>query len=190
MKRFLFTTLVAVAMLAVAAPLLAQNPTGVLTGRVTYEGQAQAGVTVTVNSPSMQGTRIEVTESAGDYNFRGLPAGDYKLTFALAGFKTLDFEVKISAAQSRRIDAEMYDDSYAEEIMVTSAFETVSDSTESQHTYTKELMDQLPTTRTLESTVLMTPGVNNEGPNNNISISGAMTFESLYLINGVVVSYR
>jgi outer membrane receptor protein involved in Fe transport len=188
MNRSIFTTLIVVTVLAVAAPLVAQNPTGVLTGRVTYEGQAQAGVTVTVTSPSLQGTRVEVTESAGDYNFRGLPAGDYKLTFGLAGFKTLEFEVKISAAQSRRIDAQMYSESYAEEIMVTSAFETVSDSTESQHTYTKELMDQLPTTRTLESTVLMTPGVNKEGPSNNISISGAMTFESLYLINGVVVN--
>ncbi len=147
MKRFVLTTLVAVAMLAVAAPLLAQNPTGVLTGRVTYEGQAQAGVTVTITSPNMQGTRIEVTESAGDYNFRGLPAGDYKLTFALAGFKTIEFDVKISAAQSRRIDAEMYDESYAEEIMVTSAFETVSDSTESQTTYTLALVEQLPLIR-------------------------------------------
>ncbi len=189
MKRFLLTTLVAVAMLAVAAPLLAQNPTGVLTGRVTYEGQAQAGVTVTVTSPNMQGTRVEVTESAGDYNFRGLPAGDYKLTFALAGFKTLDYEVKISAAQSRRIDAEMYDESYAEEIMVTSAFETVSDSTESQTTYTQGLIEQLPLNRSIESTVLMTPGVAATGTSSGyISISGAMSFENLFLINGVVVN--
>ena len=189
MKRFVFTTLVAVAVLAVAAPLVAQNPTGVLTGRVTYEGQAQAGVTVTASSPSMQGTRVEVTESAGDYNFRGLPAGDYKLSFALAGFKTIDFEVKISAAQSRRIDAQMYDESYAEEIMVTSAFETVSDSTQAQTTYTLALIEQLPIQRTIESTVLMVPGVAATGTSSGyISISGAMSFENLFLINGVVVN--
>jgi outer membrane receptor protein involved in Fe transport len=189
MKRFGFTALMAVAMLAVAAPLVAQNPTGVLTGRVTYEGEAQAGVSVTVSSPSLQGTRVEVTESAGDYNFRGLPAGDYKVTFALAGFKTLDFEVKISAAQSRRIDAEMYDESYAEEIMVTSAFETVSDSTESQTTYTLDLVEQLPIQRTIESTVLMVPGVFNTGTSSGyITISGAMSFENLFMINGVVVN--
>jgi len=190
MKRTLFTTLVLVAMLAVAAPLLAQNPTGVLTGKVTYEGQAQAGVTVTITSPNMQGTRAEVTESAGDYNFRGLPAGDYNLTFALAGFKTIEFDVKISAAQSRRIDAQMYDESYAEEIMVTSAFETVSDSTESQTTYTQAVVEQLPLNRSIESTVLLTPGTTANGPGNGaaISISGAMSFENLFMINGVVVN--
>ena len=188
MKRTVLTTLVVVAMLAIAAPLLAQNPTGVLTGRVTYEGQAQAGVTVTITSPNMQGTRVEVTASEGDYNFRGLPAGDYKLTFALAGFKTIEFDVKISAAQSRRVDAEMYDESYAEEIMVTSAFETVSDSTESQTTYTLALVEQLPIQRTIESTVLMVPGVASTGPSGNINISGAMSFENLFMINGVVVN--
>ena len=189
MKRIVLTTLVVVAMLAIAAPLLAQNPTGVLTGRVTYEGQAQAGVTVTITSPNMQGTRVEVTASEGDYNFRGLPAGDYKLTFALAGFKTIEFDVKISAAQSRRVDAEMYDESYAEEIMVTSAFETVSDSTESQTTYTLALVEQLPIQRTIESTVLMVPGVTNTGTSSGyITISGAMSFENLFMINGVVVN--
>ncbi len=189
MNRSVLTTLVVVVMLAVAAPVVAQNPTGVLTGRVTYEGQTQAGVSVTVASPSLQGVRTEITSESGDYNFRGLPAGTYNLTFSLAGFKTLEFEVKISAAQSRRIDAQMYEASYAEEIMVTSAFETVSDSTESQTTYTQALIEKLPIARTITQTVLLVPGVTNTGTSSNyITISGAMSFENLWMINGVVVN--
>ena len=71
----------ALAMAAVAGAAWAQgSQTGTLTGRVeSADGQALPGVTVAVNSPSLQGERTAVTTENGDYIFKGLPAGRYKV---------------------------------------------------------------------------------------------------------------
>src|SRR5688572_20825388 len=42
--------------------------------------------------------------------------------------------------------------------------------------------------RTFLAAAMMVPGVQDSGPNGNVSINGAMSFESLYLVNGVVVN--
>ena len=46
------------------------------------------GVTVTITSPSMQGTRTDVTSTDGIYRFSAIPPGEYKVTYELAGFET------------------------------------------------------------------------------------------------------
>ena len=58
-----------------------------------------------------------------------------------------------------------------------------------------ELVNQLPLDRTIRSTVLLAPGVSDTGPDpaegfsgRRLSISGAMTYENLYLVNGAVVN--
>jgi len=60
-------------LLAVPVGLFAQATTGTLTGSVTSEGRPLPGVTVTVASPSMQGTKTAVSGEAGGYNFPSLP---------------------------------------------------------------------------------------------------------------------
>ncbi|MCP4895584.1 MAG: TonB-dependent receptor [bacterium] len=171
-----------------AVPAMAQNPTGTLSGRVTYDGTAMAGVTVQVASPNLQGTRTAFSSAGGDYILRFLPAGEYTVTFSLESFHTLTRELKISAAQSRRLDAAMILDTFAEEIEVIASYETISDSVEAQATFTQELVEKLPVARTINQAVLLAPGANSTGPNGRISISGAQSFENLFLINGVVVN--
>jgi hypothetical protein len=62
--------------LFIAANLcLAQGTTASLTGTVTSETKALPGVTVTVSSPELQGTRTKVTGANGVYNFARLPPG-------------------------------------------------------------------------------------------------------------------
>ncbi len=46
----------------------------------------------------------------------------------------------------------------------------------------------LPTTRDINAPLLMAPGVHPSGPNGAYSISGATSFESLFLVNGVTVN--
>ncbi len=46
----------------------------------------------------------------------------------------------------------------------------------------------LPTTRDINAVVLKAPGVHPSGPNGSYSIAGSMSFESLYLVNGVNVN--
>ena len=44
------------------------------------------GVTVTVSSPSLQGTRAAITDINGNYSLPQLPPGDYSVVFEISGF--------------------------------------------------------------------------------------------------------
>ena len=58
--------------------------TGSINGKVTDDtGGVLPGVTVTASSPSMQGTRTDVTNEAGEYRFPAVPPGEYKLAYEL-----------------------------------------------------------------------------------------------------------
>src|SRR5512139_1477157 len=71
----------------VGTALAQTTPTGILTGKVTDpDGLVLPGVTVTVSSPSLQGTRSVVTSENGDYIIPFLPAGEYNVVFDLSGF--------------------------------------------------------------------------------------------------------
>jgi hypothetical protein len=185
MKRFaIFIVLVGL----VALPLFAQtNPTGTLTGHVTDGKVALPGVTVTVTSPNLQGTRTSVTAVTGDYIFRFLPAGDYKVRFELEGFQTIDTGVKINAAQAQTVDATMPTAKVAEEVTVTGAYENISTSQQVASTIDQSLLNTLPVARNPVAAATLAPGVTATGPSNNLVISGAQSYENLYLVNGVAV---
>src|SRR5262249_44099204 len=74
MKRHVFG---AVLMLLIGcAPLLAQQTTGNVTGRVLDEqGAAVPGATVTAKNPATGFTRTETTDNAGVYRLSALPIG-------------------------------------------------------------------------------------------------------------------
>ena len=64
-----------------------------LTGTVTSDNAAIPGVTVTVSSPNLQGTRTAVTDANGNYNFAALPPGDYSVQFEMEGMQTVTHTV-------------------------------------------------------------------------------------------------
>src|SRR5687768_11427 len=71
--------------------------TGVVTGQVTSpDGAALPGVTVSVKSPALQGERTAVTDNQGGYIFRGLPPGEYTVSFTLTGFTTVERKVAVA----------------------------------------------------------------------------------------------
>jgi outer membrane receptor protein involved in Fe transport len=185
-------SLISVALLGcilVTAPLLAQNPTGIIKGRVTHEEAPMPGVTVVASSPALQGgSQTTLTNLHGDYLIRFLPPGSYEVLFARDTFQTLRYPVKVSVAQTRTLDAAMYAKAVIEEIEVTSAYETISSGSQSAVTYGKELMEVLPVPRTMTSAVLLSPGVHATGPGNAVTISGAQSYENLFMVNGVVVN--
>lgn len=181
------------AFLLASLPAVAQLPTGTVSGKVTSaEGEALPGVTVTVSSPSLQGTRTAVTSETGEYNIPLLPPGEYEVSFELEGFSNPKRSLKVSAAQTARLDADLSNASVSEEIVVTGTYETISTSNEASTTYEKEFVESLPIERNLRETVLLTPGVSATGPGGArtraISIAGAQSYESLFLVNGVVVN--
>jgi hypothetical protein len=65
--------------------------TGALNGQVADNtGAMLPGVTVTIASDALMGTRTMVTNGAGFFRFPAIPPGEYRLVFTRAGFRTLN----------------------------------------------------------------------------------------------------
>ncbi|MCH9648925.1 MAG: TonB-dependent receptor [Deltaproteobacteria bacterium] len=179
----------AVAALLLAPPMLAQNPTGTLTGRVTDDsGGGLPGVTVTANSDKLQGTRVTVTGANGDYKLAFLPPGQYNVNYELDGFKSSVREVKISAAQTSLSDISMEIGVVTEEITVTGAQSEISETSTGATNVTQDELENLPIARNLTQAINLVPGVQNTGPSSAPSIAGAASNENLWMINGVVIN--
>lgn len=180
----------AIVTILVATPVLwAQNPTGTVTGTVTGpDGEPLPGVTVTITSPSLQGARVATTSANGGYIQPFLPSGDYLVTYTLDGFATVEREVKLSAAVTTRSDIQLELATVTEEIVVTGMQAEISESVTGSSTYTWDEIEQLPVARDVEQAVQMTPGVHTTGPGDNVTIAGAMSFENLWTLNGVVIN--
>jgi len=186
--RYRFTVCLVILALAFAGTAVAQTTGSVLKGRVIYQDAGMPGVTVTVTSPAMQGQSATVTNAQGDYILRALPSGEYKVRFEIATFATLEYDVKMSAAQPRTLDAIMYPEAVQEEIVVSGQFETVSTGSQGSATVEQSVLEKLPVLRTINAAALLNAGVTATGPNDAISISGAQSWESLYTMNGVVLN--
>jgi len=166
----------------------AQIPRGVLKGQVKAEdGSALPGVTVTASSPALQGTRTAVSDGNGFYNFPSLPAGEYEIAYELEGFQTVTQQRRIAAAQDTVADIQMGLATVTEEIIVTGETSSVSETSTGATTYTAEEVSKLPIGRDPTAVASLAPGVHDTGPSAAPSISGAMTFENLFMINGVAI---
>ena len=168
----------------------AQNPTGTLTGRVSDEdGSALPGVTVSAESPALQGTRTTVTNENGSYKLAFLPPGVYQVTYGLEGFSTSVREVKISAAQTTPSNITLQLGTITEEIVVTSQQSVISETGAVATTITYDEIESLPVPRELDDIVNLTPGVSNSGFRSSTPVmAGAPSYENLYMVNGVVIN--
>src|SRR4029079_2520535 len=189
--RLKFFALVAVMVLLAALPLSAQtNPTGIISGKVIDpDGLAVPGATVTLESPALQGTRTAQTSTNGDYIIPFLPAGEYSVTFSLPGFRTVKQKARVSPSETVTINPTLAVSTVSETVTVVGqANAEFNQTAEVQTIFKQDLIDKLPTNRTFVAAAQLAPGVQNTGPNGGLSINGAMSFESLYVVNGVVVN--
>ena len=175
-------------------------PTATLAGRVTAEeGAGLPGITVRLESESLQGVRAISTSATGEFLVPLLPAGDYTVTFEAEGMQRASRSVTLRAASTIRLDQRMRPAAVVESVNVAAdvASEAVPATPEIEANYKKQLADRLPIDRNLRSIVLLAPGVTDNGPRGNVGtvndrkaimISGALSFSNLFLINGVVVN--
>ncbi|HEV8630981.1 MAG TPA: TonB-dependent receptor, partial [Thermoanaerobaculia bacterium] len=112
--------------------------------------------------------------------------------FELQGYLGTGRTVVLSAAQTTRLDAGMSLDTVSEEIVVTGNAERISTEPQSSVTYPKTFIEELAVDRNIREATLMSPAAADTGPRagrtNNIVISGNMSYENLFLVNGVVVN--
>lgn len=175
-----------------AAPLQAQNigkTTGSIRGTVKDEtGGVLPGVTVTVSSPSLVGTRTVVTGAAGSYDIPGLAIGIYKVEASLTGFAPTAVQgLDLKAGQTLKADISMKTGSLTETVTVegSSIIDVVS--VEQQNSISAETFDALPKGRSWDSLVEIAPSVNTEDINRTrgLSFQGASVHENVYIIDGV-----
>src|SRR3982074_3593766 len=79
--------LVCALLLLVAFAAFGQGTATTVAGTVTTNGSPLPGATVTVTSPSLQGSRTAVSGPAGAYSIAGLPPGAYTISFELQGMQ-------------------------------------------------------------------------------------------------------
>ena len=95
-------------LLTTAVPsLMAQSAgTAALAGTVTDpSGAAVPNVTVTITNNDTGQTRTTTTGADGSYKFSLLPPGNYKASFAAAGFKTAEVgSVTLNVTETPQLD--------------------------------------------------------------------------------------
>lgn len=166
------------------------TPTGNVSGKISDpDGLPLPGVTVTAASPAMQGVRTAVSSDNGDYIIPFLPPGTYEITFEIGGFQTLKREVLVEIAETIPLSVRLAMASLTETVEVTGTAGTeIAQTATVASTYKADLIERLPVGRTLVAATLLAPGVNDNGPGGNIMVSGALSYENLNLVNGVVVN--
>ncbi|HEX7138746.1 MAG TPA: TonB-dependent receptor, partial [Vicinamibacterales bacterium] len=182
-------TLFVLALLLVAASAFAQT-TATINGTATTDGNPLPGVTVTLSSPAMQGTRTAVTGAAGGYTFNGVPPGNYTVKFELQGLQSVTKKVSVGVSQVGTADAQMKVASVTEAITVTASAPSVLETPTVSQNITGKMVETLPIqNRTPVNTAALAPGVNtNTSAANQLSISGGPGYDNTVMVNGVVIT--
>src|SRR4026209_330251 len=187
MTIFLFAAALSV---TVADAVFAQSATATIVGRVVdSQGLPVPGVTIVAASPHLQGTRETVTSTNGDYIISLLPSGTYTVQFELSGFATQTRTVSVAPTQVTTLEVEMGPAAVSETVEVVGRSAVVLTETAQVATnFSQNLIALLPTARDLNATLMLSPSVHPTGPAGGYSIAGSMSFENLFLVNGVTVN--
>ena len=178
---------------AVAAPAAAAQgvQTGILSGLVKdAQGLPLSGVTVTATSRALQGERTAVTDTLGAYIIRGLPPGDYQVTFKLSGMTDVTERVNVPLGGVAEVAATLRLAARQETVQVTADVTPPALAvTQTSANFTAGLISLLPVGRRPFEIAELAPGTTDNTPNvGQIAIGGAFAFDSIFLVDGVDVN--
>ncbi len=181
--------LLATFFLAFAVSALSQgNPTGTISGHVTDPGGlSMPDVRISVSSPVLQGVRTAVTSANGDYIVPFLPPGEYKVKLDHDGFAPMEMSISLKMADSQPLNVQMAVNTIATKLTVTESSDVTSTLTVAS-TVMASSIENIPLGRTLEAATLLSPSAIDNGPGGNTMISGALSYDNLYMVNGVGVN--
>ncbi len=174
----------------VASAVRAQTTGGII-GRVGDEnGGGLPGVTVQVEGPTLQGSRVTTTDTDGHFRLNLLPPGEYTLTFQLAGFGPEQQKTPVGLDRDTTVNTVLHP-SEAEEITVVSDSAVIDlRSTELGVNLDQKAIESLPTGRNYSSMAQFVPGVTSDAnPDNTsqstISVYGSSGAENTFIVDGV-----
>ena len=122
LKNRLFSWILIAALCGNAA-IYAQSVLGTVSGQVSdSSGAVVPGATVTAESLSTGLSRSAVASDEGEYRIALLPAGEYRVTVEMSGFKkAVEPSLSINVGQDARLDFELQVGEIAEEVVVESS---------------------------------------------------------------------
>jgi hypothetical protein len=170
--------------------LLSAQTTASLSGTVTgSNGQPIAGVTVTISSPALQGTRTTITGETGAYRFPALPPGFYQAELEREGLWPASAEARLRLSQASSLNVVMQLLPGSDTLIVTAAAPSVLESPQVSTNLPLSMMERLPVQRNQLATAQFAPGVTaNAVSNGQLQVSGGPGYDNLVLVNGVVVT--
>ena len=125
-------------------------------------GAVLPGVTVEAASPALiERVRTVVTDAAGQYKIVSLSPGRYTVTFSLPGFATVRREdVDLPANFTAPINAELRVGAIEETVTVSGQSPVVdTQNTSVRNLIPTEVLDAIPTNKTLGAWAALTPGM-------------------------------
>src|SRR5436190_5925059 len=104
-----------------ATPLIAQQTTGNITGRVVDDqGAAVPGVTVTAKNPQTGFSRTEISDTEGVYRLNALQVGTYDIVAELQGFSKVESKgIVVNVGQTLDINLTLKVANVSETVTVT-----------------------------------------------------------------------
>src|SRR6188508_1049181 len=162
MVRGVRSILFAAGLLLIAAASANAQGMGSIFGKVTDStGGVMPGVTVTVSGTALQQPLTAVTGATGTYQFPTVPIGTYSVSFELDGFKkAVRNGIIITTGFSAEVAQKMEVGNKTEEVTVSAAPPVVdTKKTSTGSTFTKDILENIPSARDPWQIINMTPGV-------------------------------
>jgi outer membrane receptor protein involved in Fe transport len=173
-----------------ASPMAQGIQSGLLAGFVKdADGLALPGAVITVTSPALQGTRSTTTDEAGAYVLRGLPPGDYAVSFEFASMKPESGRATITLGGTTQLSATIRTITTTESVVVTAETPSLLTRPAGEVTLPAATVDRLPVGRTPSLVAELSPGLTNNTPNSNqVTINGAFAFDNVFMVDGVDIN--
>ena len=187
MSRLFFGALGALVALTLAPPAAAQGvQTGAVSGVVRdISGAVVAQAAIHAESPALQGSRTTLTDAAGAYVLRGLPVGDYTVRVEFAGFEAVASRVRVAVGEVEQLNVTLRP-AVSEVVTVTAPTPSLLTTRAGGSNLRTADIDRLPTGRTPSLVAELAPGLTNNTPNvNQVTISGAVAYDNVFLLDGV-----
>ncbi len=163
-----------------------QRQTGNLDGRIVDTSNVPLpGATISISSPAMMGTKSYTSTDAGLFRFPALSPGTYALTCELSGFKAVKRDgLIVSVGKTTTIIITMEQATLEKEVTVTAAPPVVDvKSPTLSVTYSKDLLQNIPTNRDLFDVIGTAPGAINIGY--LTTVHGGTYAENIYSLDGL-----
>ena len=182
-------TFLSLSLMALTAPLFAQQ-TGTITGKVTdTNGGVLPGVTIEARSNVLPGPRVTTTGGSGEYRLPALPPGEYTVVFTLSGMQTVTRKALVQLSQETAVDAKLGVAGLSEAVTVTAESSFIDKDTASIATgLSSNQLASLPLGTEYRDLMKVIPGITYTQDATRGPSSGGSGQDNVYQFDGVNVT--